>query len=171
MLTDALALGLAAFAERHAHRRRQHDAASAARGGEHVAEIMAAFVNALFMMAIVAWIVYEAVVRLRVPRPVDGATVTVVAFLGMMVNVVVARVISHGGQTLNTRAALLHVFGDLAGSVAALVSGVVIDLTGWLPIDPILSLVVALLIGFATFNLLREALLALQIRHGRHKTR
>ncbi|MBZ0092788.1 MAG: cation diffusion facilitator family transporter, partial [Sulfuricellaceae bacterium] len=59
---------------------------------------------------------------------------------------------------LNTRAALLHVFGDLLGSVAALIAGAVIYFTGWLPIDPLLSLVVSLLILFSSLRLLREAL-------------
>lgn len=164
MLTDSLALGLAAFAERLAHRRRSADAARHSHQGEHQAEITAALVNSVFMAAVVAWIMYEALERLHAPRPVDGTVVTVVAFIGIAVNLAVMRIISHGEHTLNTRAALLHVFGDLAGSVVALISGIVIDLTGWLPIDPILSLVVAALIGFATFNLLREALMALHIR-------
>ena len=150
MLSDAFALWLAACAERVAHRRR---------AGEdlHRAEMAAAVINSLLMAAIVLWIAFEAFERLRAPRPVDGAVVAGIALVGVGVNVLVAKVISHGEQTLNTRAALLHVFGDLAGSVVALISGVVIYLTGWLPIDPILSLVVAGLIGFATFNLLREA--------------
>lgn len=164
MLTDSLALGLAAFAERHAHRRRNGNPAGHEHHGEHLAEITAALVNSLFMAAVVAWIIYEAIERLHAPRSVDGMVVTVVAFVGIAVNLAVARIISHGAHTLNTRAALLHVFGDLAGSVVALLSGIVIDMTGWLPIDPILSLVVAALIGFATFNLLREALMALHIR-------
>lgn len=150
MLSDAFALGLAAFAERMAHRHRSGDEL-------HRAELAAALINSLLMALIVAWIVYEAVIRLRMPRPVEGNVVALVALVGIAVNVLVAKVISHGEDTLNTRAAMLHVFGDLAGSFVALISGVVIYLTGWLPIDPILSLVVAVLIGFATLNLLREA--------------
>ena len=150
MLSDSFALGLAAFAERVAHRHRTGDEL-------HRAEITAALINSVLMALIVGWIVYEAIQRLRMPQPVDGEVVALVALVGIAVNVIVARVISHGAHTLNTRAALLHVFSDLAGSVVALISGVVIYLTGWLPIDPMLSLVVAALIGFATLNLLREA--------------
>jgi cobalt-zinc-cadmium efflux system protein len=81
-----------------------------------------------------------------------------VAALGLIVNIIVAWMLSHGEKTLNTRAALLHVLGDLLGSVAALIAGVVIYFTGWTAIDPILSLVICALILFSGFNLLREAL-------------
>jgi len=150
MVSDALALGIAAHAERVAHKQGS--------GAElHRAEIRAAFINAIFMVIILAWIVYEAIVRLQAPRPVDGRIVMLTAAIGIVVNAIVARVISHGAQTLNTRAAMLHVLGDLAGSVVALIAGVVIYFTGWLPVDPLLSLVVAGLIGFATLKLRREA--------------
>lgn len=75
-----------------------------------------------------------------------------------MVNAFVAGVISRGEQTLNTRAALVHVLGDLLGSIAALAAGAVIYFTGWLPADPILSLAIAVLILFTTLSLLRETL-------------
>jgi len=157
MLSDSFALGLAAAAERIAHRHRTaHDEL-------HRAEMGAALINTVLMAVIVLWIVYEAIERLQAPEPVIGEVVIGIAFIGIVVNLIVARVISHGEQTLNTRAAMLHVMGDLAGSMVALISGITIYLTGWLPIDPILSLVVALLIGFATLNLLREALRAARV--------
>src|SRR5690606_26925321 len=124
----------------------------------HRAELGAALFNTLLMAAVVLWIVYEAIDRLQSPQPVMGEVVIGIAFIGIAVNVAVARIISHGEQTLNTRAAMLHVLGDLAGSVVALISGITIYFGGWLAVDPVLSLVVAVLIGFATLNLLRETL-------------
>lgn len=122
------------------------------------AEVIAAFVNGLVMLVMIALIAIEAVGRLRHPVPVAGDSVMLIAFLGLVVNVIAAAVISHGEQTLNARAALIHVLGDLLGSIAALAAGAVIYLTGWLPADPILSLAIAVLILLTTLNLLRETL-------------
>jgi len=160
MLSDSFSLGLAAAAERISHRQ------GTGQGELHRAELWAALINTLLMAAIVLWIVYEAIDRLQSPQPVMGEVVIGIAFIGIAVNVAVAYIISHGEQTLNTRAAMLHVMGDLAGSVVALISGITIYFGGWLAVDPILSLVVALLIGFATLNLLREALSAARGRRG-----
>jgi cobalt-zinc-cadmium efflux system protein len=121
------------------------------------AEVLAAFVNALAMLALIVWIAVEAVRRLLSPAPVSGSVVMVVAAGGLAINVVVAYMLASSGDGINARGALLHVFGDLLGSVAALVAGAVIYATGWMPIDPILSLVVALLILRSTFVLLRQS--------------
>jgi cobalt-zinc-cadmium efflux system protein len=82
----------------------------------------------------------------------------VVAAGGMAVNLVAAWMLAHAGTGINARGALLHVFGDLLGSVAALVAGAVIYATGWTPVDPILSLAVALLILRSTLALLRQSI-------------
>lgn len=154
MVTDAAALGLAAFAAWIARRppsvRHSY--------GLGRAEIIAALINSLFMLALVAGIVIAAIQRLQAPQPVAGGVVMGVAALGLVVNVIVAWMLSHGEETLNTRAALLHVLGDLFGSVAALIAGAVIYFTGWTAIDPILSLVICALILFSGFRLMREAL-------------
>ena len=121
------------------------------------AEVIAAFVNALAMLALIVWIVVEAVLRLLTPTPVAGPTVMAVAAAGLAVNLVVAWTLSRHASGINARGALLHVFGDLLGSVAAFVAGAVVYRTGWMPIDPILSLVVALLILRATLALLKES--------------
>lgn len=121
------------------------------------AEVLAAFVNALAMLALIVWIAVEAVHRLLAPVPVAGPTVMIVAAVGLAINLVVAWMLSRGASGINARGALLHVVGDLMGSVAALVAGAVIYRTGWMPIDPILSLVVALLILRSTLALLRES--------------
>ncbi len=121
------------------------------------AEVLAAFINALAMLALVAWIAIEAVLRLLAPTPVAGPMMMAVAAAGLVVNLCVAWMLSRGAGGINARGALLHVIGDLLGSVAALVAGAVIAKTGWTPIDPILSLVVALLILRSTLALLRES--------------
>jgi len=153
MVTDSasfvVALIAAAVATRPPSRRASY--------GYARAEVLAAFVNALAMLALILWIAVEAVHRLLDPVPVAGPTVMVVAAVGLGVNLVVAWMLSRGASGINARGALLHVFGDLMGSVAALVAGAVIYRTGWMPIDPILSLVVALLILRSTLALLKES--------------
>lgn len=154
MVSDATSLGLAAFAAWVAKRppSLRHSY------GLGRAEVLAAVANALLMFLVVVGIVMAAITRLNNPTPVAGGMVMAVAALGLVVNLVVAWMLRHGERTLNTRAALLHVMGDLLGSVAALVAGAVIYFTGWMPIDPILSLLICALILFSSFHLLREAL-------------
>ena len=157
MLTDSMSLGLAAVAALLARR-----APSMLHSyGFGRAEIMAALVNALTMLVVVVLISLEAVERLDQPVPVEGATVMVVAFVGLLINLGAAWLLSGGGHDLNVRGALLHVLGDLLGSVAALVSGGVILLTGWVAIDPILSLLIVALISVSAIRVMREALHAL----------
>jgi len=157
MLADSLALAAAALAAVLARR-----APSARHSyGLGRAEILAAFGNALVMIALVAVIAAEAVQRLHEPVAVAGGTVMLVAFLGLLVNLAAAWVLSRERGNLNVRAALLHVLGDLLGSVAALVSGAVILLSGWTPIDPLLSLLISALILVSAVRVLREALHAL----------
>jgi cobalt-zinc-cadmium efflux system protein len=154
MLSDAVALGLAAFAAWVAKR----PPSARHSYGFARAEVIAALLNSILMLLVIIYIVVEAVQRLRAPHPVAGGTVMVIALVGLLVNVLVAFVLSRGEHSINTRAALLHVMGDLLGSLAALAAGAVIYFTGWTPIDPILSLVVAALILVSSLNLLREAL-------------
>jgi cobalt-zinc-cadmium efflux system protein len=157
MVTDSASLALAAAAARLA---RRTPTARHSYGFGRV-EILAAVVNALFMLAVIVGLAVAAVGRLQAPRPVDGGAVAVVALIGLLVNALVAWLLARGERTLNVRAALLHVIGDLLGSVAALVAGAVILATGWTPIDPLLSLAIAGLILFSSLRLLREALHAL----------
>lgn len=154
MLSDSFALGLAALAAWVA-RRPPSDRHSYGLGR---VEAVAAIFNALLMLAVVAGIASAAFDRLRSPTEVQGFAVMVVAAVGMAVNLVVAWILGHGEQNLNVRGALLHVLGDLLGSVAALASGAVIWLTGWTPIDPMLALLVCVLILLSTVRLLRDGL-------------
>lgn len=121
------------------------------------AQLVAALVNGLFMLAVVTAIIVQAVSRFTNPIAVQGEAVTVVASLGLLLNILVARMLLHGGRDLNVRAALLHVMGDLLDSLAALLSGVIIWATGWFAVDPALSLLIALLIAYSSLKLVREA--------------
>ena len=149
MVTDVAALAIALIAQRLARRPPSFDASY----GYSRAEVLAAFINALVMLVVVAWIAIEAVRRLLAPTPVAGGVVLVVAAFGLAVNVFSAWLLSHG-HTLNSRSALLHVMGDLLGSVAAIVAGAVVVATGWTPIDPILSIAVSVLVLRSTWVLL-----------------
>ena len=153
MVTDAAALGLALFAQIISRRPPSPKHSF----GFGRAEALAAFVNSLAMLALVAWIVFEAISRFYDPHQVDGLTVTVVASIGLLMNIVVAWVLSRDKKSVNTRAALVHVMGDLLGSIAALIAGIVIQLTGWMPIDAILSILVSLLILKSTISILCES--------------
>jgi cobalt-zinc-cadmium efflux system protein len=153
MATDAAALGLALFAQWVARRPPSRRASY----GYARAEVLAAFVNALALLALVVFIAIEAVRRLLVPQPVAGGLLLAVACVGLLGNLVMAWILARAQGSLNLRGALLHVISDLLGSVAAIVAGAVIIVTGWAPIDPILSLAVSLLILRSTWHLLAQS--------------
>ena len=120
--------------------------------------VLAAFVNGLSLFLIAAWIFYEAVKRFREPVEVLGGLMFWVAVAGLAVNVVAFWMLTRGeGSNLNVRAAALHVLGDLLGSVGAIVASIVIMLTGWMPIDPILSVFVTALILRAAYRVVKES--------------
>lgn len=154
MFSDALALGLAFGASWLARRPPglKHSYGLAR------AEVIGATLNGLLMLGIIVVLVVEAVQRLLAPRPVMAGPVMLIAAIGLVVNAIVAFVLSRGHANLNVRAALIHVLGDLVSSVAAVIAGAVIYFTDWVLIDPILSLVIAVLILFTTLGLLRDTL-------------
>ncbi len=152
MFTDSSALGLAAGAAWLARR----PPSTRHSYGLVRAEVLAALFNSLMMLVLLGYIVHEAIDRFSSPRPIAGEAVIGVAVIGLGVNLLVAWILSRGEHTLNSRAAMLHVLGDALGSVAAISAGIVIVTTGWTPIDPLLSLLVALLILVSALRLLRE---------------
>lgn len=153
MLTDAASLALALAAFRLARRPPDDDKSY----GWDRGQVLAAFVNGLALLVIVAWIAVEAVQRLIEPQPVQEQAMMAVAAVGLLVNVIAFWVLHQGDQNnLNLRGAALHVLGDLLGSVAAIVAAVVIMWTGWTPIDPILSVLVAALILRSAIPLLKR---------------
>src|ERR1700674_2155002 len=152
VLTDVFALGLAWFAVSQANR-----PADARRSyGYHRVSILAALVNSVTLIVIVLVIGYEAIRRLGHPEPVQGGVVIVAALLGIAINVFVAFGLRGEARSLNVRAALLHVIGDIGASVGVVLAGTVILLTGWLYIDPLLSLGIAVLIAFGAWRIVRE---------------
>lgn len=154
MLTDTMALALAAFAF-HVGKR---PADGRLTYGYQRFQMLAAFVNGLGLLLIVGWILFEAVSRFLNPEVVLGRTMFAVASLGLVVNLI-AFIVLHGGdrENLNIRGAVLHVAGDLLGSVAAIAAALVIIYTGWMPIDPILSVAVALLILRSAWVLVKRS--------------
>ena len=153
MVTDAAALGLALLAQLIAKR----PPSARHSFGFGRAEALAAFVNGLAMLAVVGWICFEALHRFNEPHAVQGGTVFVVASIGLAINLALAWLLSRGENNMNTRAALVNVLGDALGSLAAIVAGVVIYYTGWLRIDPLLSVFVAVLILRSTWQVLGES--------------
>ncbi|HEY6630153.1 MAG TPA: cation diffusion facilitator family transporter [Rhizobiaceae bacterium] len=154
MLTDSISLGLAWYAFHLADRQ----ATSRMTYGFDRVKTLVAYTNGIAIFAVGAWIVVEAFHRLNEPSPVLGAPMAVIAVLGLFVNIA-AFFVLHGGdrENLNMRGAILHVLGDLLGSVAALVAAAVIIFTGWMPIDPILSALVAVLLFRSAWSLVRES--------------
>ncbi|WP_445358859.1 cation diffusion facilitator family transporter [Microbulbifer sp. ANSA005] len=154
MLTDTFALALGAIAAVLAKKPADRELSF----GWGRAEVLAAVTNGLIMLLIVVGISFMATDRLRNPQPVHGSTVMLIAAMGLLINILAAWVLLKGERTLNIRGALLHVMGDMLGSVAALASGAVIYFTGWVPIDPLLSLLICLLILVSCVRLLRDAI-------------
>lgn len=154
MFSDAAALGLAWLGAWIARKPVSHRHSF----GLMRAEVIVAMINGVVMLLVIAAIVYEAIERLQSPQSVQGAEVMLIAFVGLVINIIVAKRLHHDQHSINQRAAFLHVMGDLLGSAAAIVAGAVIYFTGWLPIDPILSLFICALILVSTIRLLREVL-------------
>jgi cobalt-zinc-cadmium efflux system protein len=120
--------------------------------------VLAAFVNGLSLFVIAAWICIEAYKRLREPVEVLGGMMLGVAIAGLAVNVAAFWVLSRAdGENLNVRAAALHVAGDLLGSAAALAASLVIIFYGWTPIDPLLSVLVAIIILRSAWVVVRKS--------------
>ncbi|HEY1075895.1 MAG TPA: cation diffusion facilitator family transporter [Fontimonas sp.] len=154
MLADAFALALALWAQ--VQSRRPPDAMRSY--GYHRMPVLAAFVNGLALLAIAAWISLEGVLRLLDPPPVAGDIMLSVAVGGLVVNLLSFFVLHGGaGQDMNVRGAMLHVVGDLLGSAAAIVAAIVILYSGWMPIDPLLSILVALLIVRSAWRIVGES--------------
>lgn len=156
MFTDVAALGLAWLAGILS---KKPEIARHASGVSYV-ELAVSIINAITMLVVIVFVVFEAISRFKHPHQVQGLGLMVIATLGLIVNLVVAKQLHHQalhhGESLNNRAAFLHVMGDLLGSVAAVAAGVVIYFTGWMLIDPILSLVISLLLLVFTLNLVRD---------------
>lgn len=152
MAMDAFALGLAAWAAHLAGRERSSHMSY---GYQRVQVVVAAF-NALLLLALVIWIVIEAIGRLRAPEPMLPVPALIIASIGFVINLVAFRWL-HGSHDMNSRAAALHVLGDLLGSVAAITAALATWLWGWLYADPILAFVIAGILVRGAVAVLAEA--------------
>lgn len=155
MLTDVAGLSLALlaiwFAQRPATERKTY--------GYYRAEILGALANAVLLLAISGYIVFEAIQRFRDPPAVASLPLLVVATLGLLVNLVGAGLLFRGADvSLNVRGAFLEVLGDLLGSLGAIAAGLILMTTGWRYADPLFAAAVGLMILPRTWNLLRGAL-------------
>lgn len=127
--------------------------------GYHRAGVLAAFVNALALLPLSAWIFYESIVRLSNPEPVSEWIMVVVATLGLVLNgSIMLALRSASRHDLNVRSAFIHMLGDALGSVAIIAGAIAIRYTGQQQIDPILSILIAVLIVWSTWGVLRESL-------------
>jgi cobalt-zinc-cadmium efflux system protein len=154
MFSDALALGLALFAAWLALR----PATPERSFGWRRAEILAALANALALVALGSWILYEAALRLSDPPPVGGGWMLAAGAAGLAVNLAAWRVLRGGGSSLNVRAAMLHVLADLLSSAGVVAAGLVVVATGWRYADPLAGLLIGLLVLGSTVGVVRESL-------------
>lgn len=154
MLTDTASLALAWGAARASRR----PADTLRSYGYHRVQILAAFLNGIAILAIVVWILFEAAQRLMEPVQITGGLMLAIAVLGLVVNMVVYGIL-HGGnrRNLNLRGALVHVLGDLMGSVATILAALIILWTGWMPIDSLLSVLVAMLIARSAWLVVKQS--------------
>ncbi|MEM3627682.1 MAG: cation diffusion facilitator family transporter [Candidatus Bathyarchaeia archaeon] len=126
--------------------------------GYYRAEILAAFLNGIFLWIVVAFIFYEAIQRIQNPAAVEIFEMLIIAFLGLLANGMSAFVLSKSKkESLNVKGAFLHVAADAAGSVGVISAGVIMYFTGWYQVDPLISMLVGILIFHSSFKLVRES--------------
>jgi len=127
--------------------------------GYHRAGVLAAFVNALTLLALSLWILYESILRLRTPEPVAEYVMMAVATLGLLLNGGIMLALRQASRhDLNVRSAFVHMLGDALGSVAIIAGALVIRYSGWSQVDPLLSMVIAILIVWTAWDIIRESL-------------
>jgi len=154
MLTDNLALLLSFFALTFA----SLPATDRKTFGFYRLEILAAFVNGIVLVLISLYIMYQAYLRMIHPQPVQGMLMLVIALIGLVANIIGALFLfKHSHSSLNIRGAYLHIVGDALSSVGVVIGGVIILYTGWYLIDPILSIMIALVIIYGAWSLVKES--------------
>ena len=154
MLTDNLALLLSFFAMTFA----SLPANDRKTFGFYRLEILAAFVNGIVLVLISLYIIYQAYLRMVHPQPVQGMLMLVIAVIGLVANIIGALFLfKHSHTSLNIRGAYLHIVGDALSSVGVVIGGVIILYTGWYLIDPILSIMIALVIIYGAWSLVKES--------------
>jgi cobalt-zinc-cadmium efflux system protein len=151
--SDAVALGLSYFglkmSERAPNQRRTF--------GYRKVRILTAFINALVLAGLTVFVVRAAVIRILHPEPVKSPILIVMAIVGLLVNGAAVLLLRRDRQSLNIRAAMWHLLEDFFGWVAVLVGGIIIRLTGWYVVDPILSLAVSAFVIWGAYSVFRES--------------
>jgi cobalt-zinc-cadmium efflux system protein len=154
MLTDSVALVLAYVAYRVSER----PGTSRMTYGSDRLKVLVAYTNGLAIFGIAIWIVVEAVARMNTPQPILAGPMLAIAVAGFLVNCAVFAILAGGDRSsINLRGAMLHVAGDLLGSLAATAAALIVLSTGWLAADPLLSILVAVLLVGTAWRLVRDA--------------
>jgi cobalt-zinc-cadmium efflux system protein len=153
MLTDILALFVSLYAS---YLMRRTPTAQKSYG-YYRSEVLAALLNGIILWLVVGFIFYEAIQRLFIPEAVNSGGVMIVGAAGLILNLIVARML-HGQEDLNMKGAYLHVMTDALGSVAALLSGILIYFTRWYTFDPILSFLIGGLVLYSSWSLIRDSI-------------
>ena len=127
--------------------------------GYYRAEILAAFLNGIFLSVIVVFIFYQAIQRIQQPAPVESMNMLIIAVLGLAANGLSAVVLSRSkDESMNVRGAFLHVLADTLGSVGAISAGLIMYFTGWYQADPLISMMIGVLIFYSSGRLIRDSL-------------
>ena len=152
MITDSaailLALVMASISQKPANNKYSY--------GHGRAEVIGALFNGLFMIAVIAYLVYEGINRIITPEPIQSIALILIASGGLLVNLFAIYMLKDS-HSLNTKAALIHVIGDLLGSIAAIAAGIIIYFTGMTIFDPIISLIVSAILIYPTYNILKQS--------------
>jgi cobalt-zinc-cadmium efflux system protein len=126
--------------------------------GYYRAEILAAFLNGIFLWAVAVFIFYEALQRIQQPSKVESLNMLIIAVLGLIANALTALSLSRSkDESLNVRGAFLHVVADTLGSIGAISAGLVMSLTGWYQVDPLISMMIGVLIFYSSGKLVRDS--------------
>jgi cobalt-zinc-cadmium efflux system protein len=152
--TDAFGLGLAAVGNYFQSRRGDHRKTF----GYQRAGVLAAFVNALTLVLLAVGVIWESYLRLRNPEPVHEVTMIWIAAVGLVLNLGIAKALGGHGDDMNIRAAWIHMMGDAASCVGIIVGAVIIQRTDWLAIDPIISILIAVMIVWTAWDIFKDSL-------------
>jgi len=127
--------------------------------GYYRAEILAAFLNGIFLWAVAGYIFYEAIRRILQPAEVESLNMLIIAVLGLIANALTAVTLSRSKEkSLNIRGAFLHVVADTLGSIGAIIAGLIMFFTAWYIADPIISMIIGALIFYSSGKLVRDSL-------------
>lgn len=153
MLSDVVSMGIAIWA---IHQGTKISDFSKTFGYKRT-EVIAAFVNGITLVAISALILKEGIERLINPIQINQDQLILIAFIGLIINIIVASVLfKNSKESVNVRGAFLHVISDMLGSIGAIAAGLVIKYTGWLYADPLISIIIALLILYSSFSIIKD---------------